>query len=211
MNAERTWILQAQQGDQQAFGKLVKAYEGPVYNLAYRMLGNAGDAEDAAQETFLRAYSHLDSYDPKRQFSSWLFAITSNYCTDQLRRRRINWVSVADLPPWEPPPARPRDPEESAVRLSDGEHIQKMLDMLPPDYRLAVTLRYWHDYSYRDIAAVTHSTVSAVKSRLHRARRMLAEVIQPAPHPERDKPPDAQDPSPQKGELMPCVVHVLAS
>lgn len=211
MNAERIWILRARQGDQQAFEKLVKAYEGPVYNLAYRMLGNASDAEDAAQETFLRAYAHLDSYDPKRKFSSWLFAIASNYCIDQLRRRRINWVSVDDLPPWEPLRARTPDPEESAMELSDGERIQKMLNTLPPDYRLAVVLRYWHDYSYQDIAAVTNSTVSAVKSRLHRARRMLAELIQPAIHPEREKPPDAQNPSSRKGALMPCIAHVPVS
>lgn len=211
MTTERTWILQAREGDQQAFGKLVQAYEGPVYNLAYRMLGNAGDAEDAVQEAFLRAYAHLDSYDPKRKFSSWLFAIASNYCIDQLRRRRINWVSVEDLPPWEPLRARTPDPEESAVRWSDSRHIQEMLDTLPPDYRLAVVLRYWYDYSYKDIAAVTNSTLSAVKSRLHRARRMLAEVMEQAPYRERDEPPDTRNLSPRKGELMSCVVPMPVS
>lgn len=211
MNTEHTWILQSQRGDQQAFANLVEAYQGPVYNLAYRMLGNAGDAEDAAQETFLRAYSHLDSYDPKRKFSSWLLAIASNYCIDQLRRRRINWVSVEDLPPWEPLRARTPDPEQSAIRRSDGQHIQAMLDTLPPDYRLAVVLRYWYDYSYQDIAAVTNSTISAVKSRLHRARRMLAEAIESASYLQRAEPPGTRNPSPEKGELMPCVVQMPAS
>ncbi|MFQ5595216.1 MAG: RNA polymerase sigma factor [Anaerolineae bacterium] len=211
MNAERTWVLQARQGDQQAFARLVEAYQGPVYNLAYRMLGNAGDAEDAAQETFLRAYSHLGSYDLKRKFSSWLLAIASNYCIDQLRRRRINWVSMEDLPPWQPLRARTPDPEESAMQWSDGQHIQAMLDTLPPDYRLAVVLRYWYDYSYQDIAAVTNSTVSAVKSRLHRARRMLAEAMEGASHLERSEPPSTQNPSPQKGELIPWVVQMPVS
>lgn len=203
MNAERTWVLQARQGDQRAFAKLVEAYQGPVYNLAYRMLGNAGDAEDAAQETFLRAYSHLGSYDPQRKFSSWLLTIASNYCIDQLRRRRINWVLVEDLPPWQPLRARTPDPEETAMKWSDGQRIQAMLDTLPPDYRLAVVLRYWYDYSYQDIVAVTNSTVSAVKSRLHRARRMLAEAMDGASHLERAEPPGTQNPSPQKGEFMP--------
>ncbi|MFQ5858420.1 MAG: RNA polymerase sigma factor [Anaerolineae bacterium] len=211
MNAEHTWITQARHGDQQAFAKLVEAYQGPVYNLAYRMLGNAGDAEDAAQETFLRAYSNLESYDPGRKFSSWLLAIASNYCIDQLRRRRINWVSVEDLPPWEPLRARTPDPEESVVRWSNGQHIQSMLDTLPSDYRLAVVMRYWYDYSYQDIAAMTNSTVSAVKSRLHRARRMLAEVIEPAAQPGRDEPPDTRNPSHQKGELLECIVQMPAS
>jgi len=211
MNAERTWVLQARQGNQRAFAKLVEAYQGPVYNLAYRMLGNAGDAEDAAQETFLRAYSHLGSYDPKRKFSSWLLAIASNYCIDQLRRRRINWVSVEELPPWQPLRAQTPDPEQSAIRWSDGEQIQAMLDTLPPDYRLAVVLRYWYDYSYQDIAAVTNSTVSAVKSRLHRARRMLAEAMEGASHLERAEPPGTRNPSPRKGELMQCVVQMPVS
>jgi len=211
MNVERTWVLQARQGNQRAFAKLVEAYQGPVYNLAYRMLGNAGDAEDAAQETFLRAYSHLGSYDPKRKFSSWLLAIASNYCIDQLRRRRINWVSVEELPPWQPLRAQTPDPEQSAIRWSDAEQIQAMLDTLPPDYRLAVVLRYWYDYSYQDIAAVTNSTVSAVKSRLHRARRVLAEAVEAASHLERAEPPGTRNPSPQKGELMPCVVQMPVS
>ncbi|RME48474.1 MAG: sigma-70 family RNA polymerase sigma factor [Chloroflexi bacterium] len=211
MNAEHTWIVQAQRGDQQAFAKLVEAYQGPVYNLAYRMLGNADDAADAAQETFLRAYAHLASYDPKRKFSSWLLTIASNYCIDQLRRRRINWVSVEELPPWETLRARTPDPEESAIRGSDANEIQEMLNTLPPDYRLAVVLRYWYDYSYQDIAAMTNSTVSAVKSRLHRARRMLAEVITATPYRERHEPPDTENPYPQKGALMQCIVQMPAS
>jgi RNA polymerase sigma-70 factor (ECF subfamily) len=212
MNSEDAWIRQARQGDLQAFEKLVQVYEGPVYNLTYRMLGNAQDAEDAAQETFLRAYSNLSSYDPVRKFSSWLFAIASNYCIDQLRRRRINWVSVEDLPPWEPLRSRTPDPEESAIRWSEDQYIQEMLNTLPPDYRLAVVLRYWHDYSYQEIAEMTDSTVSAVKSRLHRARRLLAEAIEPALQPDDDEPPECtQNASPKKGALMQCFVQMPAS
>jgi RNA polymerase sigma-70 factor (ECF subfamily) len=211
MDAERTWIMEARQGDQQAFARLVDAYQGPVYNLTYRMLGNQRDAEDAAQEVFLRAYSNLDTYDPDRKFSSWLFAIASNYCIDQLRRRRINWVSVEELPPWEPLRARTPDPEESAIRWSDGEEMQHLLDTLPPDYRLAVVLRYWYDYSYQDISTVTNSTVSAVKSRLHRARRMLAEALDSKPAPQvREKPPDTHEPRLRKGEPVPCIVTMPA-
>ena len=83
---ERLWVLRAQQGDERAFSQIVEAYQRPVYNLAYRMLGSAGDAEDAAQEVFLRAYSHLESYDPARKFSSWILSIASHFCIDRLRR-----------------------------------------------------------------------------------------------------------------------------
>ena len=86
----------ARAGDQSAFGRLVIAYQTPVYNLAYRMLGNAAEAEEAAQETFLRAYTHLRSYDPQRPFRSWLLSIASHYCIDRLRRRRITWLPLED-------------------------------------------------------------------------------------------------------------------
>lgn len=207
MNAELTWILQAQAGDHQAFAKLVEAYKGPVYNLTYRMLGNPADAEDAAQETFLRAYVNLGSYDPSRKFSSWLLAIASNYCIDQLRRRRVRWVSVEDLPPWEPLQARTPDPEEMAVRRADDERIAALLEKLPPDYRLVVVLRYWYDCSYEEIAEITNATVSAVKSRLHRARRALAALLDSEPYRDRGEPPDARNPS-REGEVTLCVAQM---
>ena len=88
-SAELDWLKQAQKGDDLAFARLVEAYEKPVYNLCYRMLGNAGDAEDAAQETFIRAYKAIRRYDPTRKFSTWLLTIASNYCIDQHRRRLL--------------------------------------------------------------------------------------------------------------------------
>src|SRR5919202_6872667 len=93
---ELEWIEAAQRGDQDAFARLVEAYKQPVYNIAYRMLGNAAEAEDAAQEVFLRAYLKLASYDRERRFSSWLLAIASNYCIDVLRRRRVGLVTLDD-------------------------------------------------------------------------------------------------------------------
>ena len=91
-DTESNWIQQARAGDQaasaDAFSRLVEAYQTPIYNLAYRMLGNRTEAEDAAQETFIRAYTRLDTYDPGRKFSSWLLSIASHYCVDVLRRRR---------------------------------------------------------------------------------------------------------------------------
>ena len=84
---ERLWIVRARRGDDEAFSRLVEAYQRPVFSVCYRMLGDAAEAEDAAQETFIRAYTCIDSYDPSRKFSSWLLAIASHYCIDLLRRR----------------------------------------------------------------------------------------------------------------------------
>lgn len=95
MSSEAEWIELARKDDQAAFGRLVTAYQTSVYNLSYRMLGNAGEAEEAAQEAFLRAYTHLGSYDAGRPFRSWLLSIASHYCIDRLRRR-TTWLSFEE-------------------------------------------------------------------------------------------------------------------
>ena len=178
MEHERLWVQQAQAGDQTAFAQLVAAYQGPVYNLAYRMLGNPVDAEDAAQETFLRAYDRLATYEPDRKFSSWILSIASHYCIDQLRRRRVPYDSLDDMPPGRELPSEADAPEDVALAREQERALQQALALLPPAYRLPVILRYWNELSYEEIAEATQTTVSAIKSRLHRARLMLAEHMQ---------------------------------
>lgn len=181
MDQERAWIEQALGGDRAAFGQLVRAYERPVYNLTYRMLGNPAEAEDAAQETFLRAYSKLATYQPERRFVNWLLSIASHYCIDRLRRKsRAPQLSLEEpLPPEWLTSDAPR-PDEVVNKNQEGERVRKVLDTLPSDYRAAVVLRYWYGLSYQEIAETTGSTESAIKSRLHRARRMMATRLQPA-------------------------------
>jgi RNA polymerase sigma-70 factor (ECF subfamily) len=171
----------ARAGDQAAFGRLVTAYQTPVYNLSYRMLGNAAEAEEAAQETFLRAYKHLRSYDPQRPFHSWLLSIASHYCIDRLRRRRITWLSFEDeiaTPDAVWPTGDTPNPESVVAQREREAYIQELLAGLSPTDRAAITLRYWYDYSYEEIAETLTLTVSAVKSRLYRARRALAEMME---------------------------------
>ena len=178
LNNEQVWLEQARRGDKFAFGQLIEAYQGPVYNLAYRMLGNSGEAEEAAQEAFIRAYTRLDSYDPTHKFSTWLLSITSNYCIDQIRKRRAVLLSIDE--PLPPHPALHSDnnkgPEAVYIAQEREELVQNLLSELPDEYRQAVVLRYWYDMAYEEIAEVQKTTVSAVKSRLFRARRMLADT-----------------------------------
>lgn len=176
MNAdqESNWVLQASKGDDQAFERLVEAYQRPVYNLCYRMLGNPNEAEDATQETFLRVYSHLDTFDARHKVSSWILSIASHYCVDRLRRRCGPVLSLEEIMSWRwLPDDRPR-PEESALDRERDRTIHALLQELSPQYRLAIVLRYWHGLSYEEMAEVMGSTVSAVKSCLHRARRAMA-------------------------------------
>ena len=178
MNDEQVWLEEARRGDKSAFGQLIEAYQGPVYNLAYRMLGNSGEAEEAAQEAFIRAYTRLGSYDPAHKFSTWLLSITSNYCIDQIRKRRAVLLSLDE--PLPPHPALHSDnnkgPEAEFIAQEREELVQGLLSELPVEYRQAVVLRYWYDMSYEEIAELQKTTVSAVKSRLFRARRQLADA-----------------------------------
>ncbi|MBS1964232.1 MAG: sigma-70 family RNA polymerase sigma factor [Chloroflexi bacterium SZAS-1] len=169
------WIEQALQGDRAAFAQLMYRYAGAVYNLAYRMLGNAEDAEDASQEIFLRAYTRLESYDRTRRFSTWLLSIGSNYCIDRLRRRRFAWMTLDDaayaLPSTEP------GPERSALSNEQRQMVQQALLQLPEHYRLVTVLCYWQDLSYDEICQITGLPESTIKTRLHRARHMLAAAL----------------------------------
>ena len=101
-NEETAWLEQALKGDKDAFGNIIGAYQRPVYNLAYRMLNNANEAEEAAQEAFIRAYTRLQSYNAEHKFSTWLLSITSNYCIDIIRKRRAIMLSLDEPLPSHP-------------------------------------------------------------------------------------------------------------
>jgi RNA polymerase sigma-70 factor (ECF subfamily) len=178
MLEDQQLVAQVLAGDDEAFAGLVGRYERDAYNLAYRMLGNAEEAEDAAQEAFLRAYKHLSRYDPKRSFKTWLLSITSNHCIDRLRKRRLTWLSLDEpLPPHPALRSQETGPENSLVESERSAQVQALLGELAPDYRAAVVLRYWYDMSYVEIADLLDTTESAIKSRLYRARQILAERV----------------------------------
>ncbi len=173
---EPGWIAAAQQGDHAAFALLLEAYKLPVYNLAYRMLGNGGEAEDATQEVFLRAYLKLASYDRSRRFSTWLLAITSNYCIDVIRRRRAPVVTLEDMEFVLATDVA--GPEESAVRHEQEENIARAVGSLSPGYRLPMILRYYYDLPYDEIERITGLSEPTIKTRLHRGRRMVKELLE---------------------------------
>jgi RNA polymerase sigma-70 factor (ECF subfamily) len=196
---ETNWIERARAGDQQAFSRLVEMYQTPIFNLAYRMLGDPAEAEDAAQEAFLRAYTRLASYDPRRSFKTWLFSIASHHCIDRLRKRRLTWLSLDEPLPVNLAPALAEPspgPEDQAVRGEQANLIHRHLGRLSPEDRSVIVMRYWYDFSYEEIAEATGGTVSAVKSRLHRARLSLAEKLAD----ERDK---NGKPAPRLAEALP--------
>ncbi len=164
----------AKQGDQVAFSEIVETYQNPVYNLCYRMLGNPQAAEDAAQETFWRAYSNLKRYDPERPFATWLLSIAAHYCIDQQRRKRLPTMDLDEIIEFSAEDPAP-NPESVTVEAEFSEDIQRQLAAINEKDRAVLILRYFYELSEEEICQTLSITKSAVKSRLHRARQHMAE------------------------------------
>lgn len=185
---ERAQIAAVIKGNTNAFQALVEGNQTRVYNLAYRMLGNEKEAEDAAQDAFTQAYARLRSYNPEWRFKTWIMTITSNLCIDRLRRRKLEPMSFTDYTrPGAEDDSDPLEhafeskdpgPDAVAVKKQQREDVKRMLLGLPPEDRTMVVMFYWDDMSYEDIAKATGSSVSGVKSRLFRARQKMAQSTQ---------------------------------
>ena len=176
---ESQLIAEAKAGNKEAFSELVEKYQKPVFSVCYRMLGTPTAAEDAAQEAFIRAYQALDRYDPERSFATWILSIASNYSIDQLRKKKVTILSMdSDKHAWLAPPDPGPSPEKVALDKEKSALVQAILADLAETDRAAVILQYWHDYSYEEIAENLDLSSSAVKSRLFRARKLMAEKWQ---------------------------------
>lgn len=174
--AEREWLQLAINGDEEAFTQLVETYQTPVYNLCFRMLGNENSAEDAAQETFWRAYRNLKRYDSQRPFITWLLSIAAHYCIDQQRKKRLPLFEMDEFPDFDVADPEIPNPEQEYKQGEEDSALHNLVNKLNPQDRAAVILKYWYDCSEEEIGQMLSLTISAVKSRLHRSRRQLAEL-----------------------------------
>ncbi len=186
---EQAILQRALAGDEEAFAQVVEVYQTPVYNLCYRMLGDSGEAEDAAQETFWRAFQAINRYDRERPFGTWLLSIAAHYCIDQQRKRRLQTYELDEVAEETLPDPMP-DPERTANQNEQDRLLRKLLESMSSQDRAVIILRYWYDFSEEEIGQSLSLTISAVKSRLHRARLLLAQrwqAAQPQPVMERKR------------------------
>jgi RNA polymerase sigma-70 factor (ECF subfamily) len=165
-------------GDQDGFTRLVTRYEGKIYNLAYRMLGNREEAEDITQETFLHTFRALGSFRLEERFSPWIYKIASNLCLDRLRKLKHSAGSLdAPLGPDGDMPLQVADWSSAPDRLCEESEVradtQEAISSLPPKYKVVVVLRHMHDLSYDEIARILGVPQGTVKTRLFRAREIL--------------------------------------
>ncbi|MBI5032885.1 MAG: sigma-70 family RNA polymerase sigma factor [Chloroflexi bacterium] len=165
---DRDLIASAQQGDRQAFTKLVCRHQGSVVSLIYRMCGDLRLAEDAAQEAFVRVWQNLKSYKPQYAFRSWLYRIATNVALDVLRRERptadLDSLSMADLRP---------SPEQSAEDNERAAYVRRAIAQLSESLRVVLVLREYQDLSYQEIADALNIPIGTVMSRLNAARAQL--------------------------------------
>lgn len=167
--------------DKTAFEKLMSHYHCTVYRLCYRLLRDTCAAEDATQETFLRAFLKIDSYDPSRRFSSWLYAIAHHYCLDQLKRVRPHLITWDEAPTWaQALDQKTGQPEKSLLQSETASEVQTWVSTLPAHERTPIILKYWQQYSCQEIAQKLNTSPSAIKSKLFRARKKMARVALPS-------------------------------
>ncbi|HNP86881.1 MAG: sigma-70 family RNA polymerase sigma factor [Chloroflexi bacterium SZAS-1] len=179
---ERRLVGLAQRGDVESFNTLVRAYEGRVYNLCYRMLGDPDGAADAAQDSFLSAFRNLRSF-RGGSFRSWMLRIATNTCYDQLRlRKRRPAVSLdIETDDEDSSPLQIADMSESpgdfVLRRELAAAIQRGLDDLPDEQRVMVVLSDIEGLAYDEIAQITNTNLGTVKSRLSRGRARLRDIL----------------------------------
>lgn len=176
---DEDFLREAQQGDEAAITQLVNAYQQSVFNVCYRMLGEVTEAEDATQETLVKALTNLHSYDIERPFRPWVLRIASNECIDRIRRRKnpLSLDALGEDGAWEWKQGNSPNPEAEMLRRERRDEVRVVLDALSPTDRAIVALFYWENLPYTEIEAVTGLSISAIKSRLFRARRTLAELL----------------------------------
>lgn len=161
-------------GDRDAFASLVKRYQRPIFNAAYRVLGNADDAGEVAQIVFLRVLERLEDYDPNYKFFSWIYRIAINESIDLLRRNRReepldDGIELADT--------ASAGPEQQYQDRQQSERIQRVLMAMSVEDRVVITLRHFAEMSYREIAGVVGTEEKTVKSRIFEARKRMGELL----------------------------------
>lgn len=178
---ERDLVRRCLANDERAYRELVRAYQGPVVNLAWRITGSADDAAEVAQETFIRVLRSLSTYDPERPLRSWIFKIASNLSLDVLRRRKRRPISYEDLSDEDGPAFEPVDPgpgPDEGMRLEwSAERFEGLVAELPEHYRAILHLRYREEMPYETIAETLDIPLGTVKVRLHRAHEMIRKKL----------------------------------
>jgi RNA polymerase sigma-70 factor (ECF subfamily) len=171
-DSDAALVNDCKRGDRRAMAQLVSQYERPVFNAAYRILGSMDDAADTTQTVFLKVFEHLDAYDPKYKFFSWIYRIAINESLNQVKKRRPQEpLADSQTSPW-------RGPAEELDSKRVCNRVQSALMQLNEDYRTVVVLKHMSGFSYLQISEVLQLPEKTIKSRLYSARQLMKKALQ---------------------------------
>lgn len=176
-------IKQVLKGDQEAFGDIVELYKDRLFQLSYRMLGNRHEAEDIAQEAFVRAYINIHSFNLNRKFSTWIYRIATNLCIDRIRKKKPDYFLDAEvsgtegLTMYSKIAAEGKSPDKEVETMELQEIVQREILRLPDKYRTVIVLRYMDELSLNEISEILEIPLGTVKTRVHRGREALRKQL----------------------------------
>jgi len=171
------YIEAVRKGNVQAFSFLVEKYQNMVYTLALKLLKKPEEAEELAQDTFIKAYQKIDSYEGKSKFSTWLYSITYNACISELRKRRIEFKSLDDRQISDQDEMKMHDYYRETKKEDQEKYLNLALSKLPEDDQVLVTLYYYENQSMDEISQITGLTVSNIKVKIFRARKRMYTLL----------------------------------
>lgn len=176
-------IKQVLKGDHEAFAEIVDIYKDKIFHLSYRMLGNRHEAEDIAQEAFVRAFVNIHSFDQSKKFSTWLYRIATNLCIDRVRKKKPDYfldsevAGTEGLTLYSQIATDEKGPEAAVETMEIQEVVQQEILRLPDKYRVVIVLRYIDELSIREISGVLDIPEGTVKTRIHRGREALRKQL----------------------------------
>jgi RNA polymerase sigma factor (sigma-70 family) len=170
-------------GDREAFSRLVERYRGMVYTLCLRMLVNEMDADEAAQDVFLKAFRGIGSFQEKSRFSTWLYRIAYNHCISVIRRK-VKVIDLVDEVPEQSGEETELNGLETLSRKQRSLYVQRALEALPETDAVVITLFYYEELSLEEIAGITGLSSGNIRIRLHRARKKMHQLLSKMLHTE---------------------------
>lgn len=176
-------VVRARQGDQKAYADLMQRYKDSIYFMVLKMVNNREDAMDLTVETFAKAFEKLEKYQPEFAFSTWLFRVATNNCIDFIRKKKLNTMSIHGMTNDDGEEKQldiksdVLNPEETSIKKQQTQELRMLIESLPARYRNLITLRYFDELSYEEIAVQLDLPLGTVKAQLFRARFLLGNII----------------------------------
>ncbi|MGB5946608.1 RNA polymerase sigma factor SigW [Paenisporosarcina sp.] len=176
-------IKEVLKGDQNAFAEIVELFQDKLYRICYRMLGNQHEAEDIAQEAFVRAFINIHTFDTNRKFSTWLYRIGTNLCIDRIRKKKPDYYLDAEvagtegLNMYSQIASKEELPEQEVLKMEMQDRVQYEISRLPDKYRAVIILKYMEDLPLQEISEILEMPLGTVKTRIHRGREALRKQL----------------------------------